>query len=70
MELMNLDLLTNREKQVFKLLGDVNSQVEIESIMGLTRKSVHFYRYMIKQKLGFRHQQHLLYSAIKYQFDN
>ncbi len=44
--------LSRREKQVFKLLGDGKSAVEIRSRLRLGTKTVENYRFRLKQKLG------------------
>jgi DNA-binding CsgD family transcriptional regulator len=64
-----LDQLTRREMQVFRLLGQQKSVTEIQEIMGVCRKTVEFYKGMIRDKMGYRHQNELLYNAIRKEWD-
>lgn len=59
-----LDLLTNRELEVFRLIGDGFSTKEIADQMRLSHKTIGTYRENIKEKLGLKHYTELVKSAV------
>ncbi|MBI5592154.1 MAG: response regulator transcription factor [Deltaproteobacteria bacterium] len=59
-----LDLLTNRELEVFRLIGDGYSTKEIADQMRLSHKTIGTYRENIKEKLGLKHYTELVKSAV------
>ena len=59
-----LDLLTNRELEVFRLIGDGFSTKEIADRMHLSHKTIGTYRENIKEKLGLKHYTELVKSAV------
>ena len=56
--------LSNRELQVFGLLGQGYGTREIASKLGLSRRTVNVHRENIKHKLGVKAAANLVYSAI------
>ncbi len=61
---MNTDALTDRELQVFALLGAGKSTNEIASQLSLSVKTIGTYRERIKEKLGLRHASDLIWHAM------
>jgi DNA-binding NarL/FixJ family response regulator len=59
-----LDLLTNRELEVFRLIGDGFSTKEIADRMHLSHKTIGTYRENIKEKLELKHYTELVKSAV------
>jgi DNA-binding NarL/FixJ family response regulator len=59
-----LDTLTNRELEVFRLIGDGLSTKEIANQMHLSHKTVGTYRENIKVKLGLKHYTELVKCAV------
>ena len=59
-----LDLLTNRELTVFRLIGDGLSTKEIAESMNLSHKTIGTYRENIKEKLGLKHYTELVKFAV------
>lgn len=61
---ISLDLLTNRELEVFRLMGSGLSTKEITERMHLSHKTVGTYRENIKNKLGLKHYTELVKFAV------
>jgi DNA-binding NarL/FixJ family response regulator len=59
-----LDLLTNRELEVFRLIGNGLSTKEIAHRMHLSHKTIGTYRENIKTKLNLRHYTELVHFAV------
>ena len=59
-----LDMLTNRELEVFRLIGSGLSTKEIASQMQLSIKTIGTYRENIRKKLGLRHYTELVKFAV------
>lgn len=59
----NTDNLTDRELQVFRLIGVGKSTSEIASKLNLSVKTIGTYRERIKEKLGIRHASDLVWQA-------
>ena len=59
-----LDSLTNRELEVFRLIGDGLSTKEIASQLHLSHKTIGTYRENIKVKLGLKHYTELVKYAV------
>ncbi len=56
-------LLTNREEEVFRLYGNGYTTGEISDMLNLSRKTVEFHEYQIKNKLEIRSINKLVYTA-------
>ncbi len=56
--------LSNRELQIFGLLGQGYGTREIASRLGLSRRTINVHRENIKHKLGVKAASNLVYSAI------
>lgn len=61
-----LDTLTDRELEVFQMLGEGESIEEIEEGLSLSRKTVETYRRRAKDKLGFENVSQLLRYAVRW----
>ena len=59
-----LDVLTNRELEVFRLMGEGMSAGEIAAMMHLSPKTVGTHREKIKSKLGIKHYTELMKTAV------
>ncbi len=59
-----LELLTNRELEVFRLIGNGLSTKEITEQMHVSHKTVGTYRENIKNKLGLKHYTELVKFAV------
>ena len=59
-----LELLTNRELEVFRLIGNGLSTKEITEQMHVSHKTVGTYRENIKNKLGIKHYTELVKFAV------
>ena len=62
----SLDLLSNRELEVFRLVGQGLRTTEIAHTLGLSHKTIESYREKIKIKLNLSHASELLQSAIQF----
>lgn len=62
----SLDLLSNRELEVFRLVGNGLRTIEIAKALGLSHKTIESYREKIKLKLNLTHASELLQSAIQF----
>lgn len=58
-----LDALTDRELEVYELLGSGKSSREIAEQLNLSIKTIQYYREMIKQKLDLKDAAALIHSA-------
>ena len=63
-----IDELTEREFQVFRLLGRGHTVQEIEERLDLSRKTVETYRRRAKEKLGFDSVSELLQHAVQWTY--
>lgn len=61
-----LDELTDRELEVFQMLGEGKSLEEIEDGLSLSRKTIETYRRRAKDKLGFDDVSQLLRYAVRW----
>lgn len=61
-----IDELTPRERTVFELLGDGFSMRGIIESLGLDRKTVETYRRRAREKLGFKDNEAMLQSAVRW----
>ena len=61
-----LDILTDRELEVFQMLGQGYSVPEIMERLHLSRKTVETYRRRAKEKLGFESVSELLQFAVQW----
>jgi len=62
----SLDLLSNRELEVFRLVGKGLRTTEIGKTLGLSHKTIESYREKIKVKLNLSRSSELLQSAIQF----
>jgi DNA-binding NarL/FixJ family response regulator len=60
------DALTDREMEVFQMLGQGYSVEEIQNRVSLARKTIETYRRRAKEKLGFENVSELLQYAVKW----
>ena len=63
-----IDELTDREFQVFRLLGRGDTVQEIQDQLDLSRKTVETYRRRAKEKLGFDSVSELLQHAVQWTY--
>jgi DNA-binding NarL/FixJ family response regulator len=63
----SVDLLTNRELQVFELLGGGQSTREIATMLNIDASTVETYKARIKDKLNLKSTPELLQYAIRFQ---
>jgi len=63
----SVDLLTDRELQVFELMGDGQNTRQIASILHIDASTVETYRARIKEKLNLKSSSELLQYAIRFQ---
>lgn len=61
-----MELLSDRELEVFEWIGRGHSSSEIADQLHLSTKTVETYRSRIKEKLGLRHASELMFHAIKW----
>jgi len=61
-----IDELTNREMEVFQLLGEGKHVEEIQEELGLNRKTIETYRRRAKEKLGVNNISELLQYAVQW----
>ena len=59
-----IDVLTDRELHVFQLIGRGLGTGRIASELGLSRKTVEYYREQLKRKLGYANGEALVQAAI------
>lgn len=63
----SVDLLTDRELQVFELMGDGQNTRQIASMLHIDASTVETYRARIKEKLNLKSSSELLQYAIRFQ---
>ena len=63
---ISLDLLSNRELEVFRMVGQGLRTTQIARTLGLSHKTIESYREKIKVKLNLSHASDLLQSAIQF----
>lgn len=63
-----IDELTDREFQVFRLLGQGRTIQDIQEMLDLSRKTVETYRRRAKEKLGFDSVSELLQHAVQWTY--
>lgn len=63
----SVDLLTDRELQVFELMGEGQSTRQIASVLHIDASTVETYRARIKEKLHLKNSSELLQYAIRFQ---
>lgn len=61
-----VDVLSDRELEVFELSGRGKSSAEIAEQLHLAVKTIETYRYRIKEKLNFKNSTELIYYAVKW----
>jgi DNA-binding NarL/FixJ family response regulator len=61
-----IDELTDREQEVFRLLGEGHSVEEIQDELGLTRKTIETYRRRAKEKLNLESVPALVQYAVQW----
>lgn len=61
-----VDALSDRELEVFRLIGEGNSTRQVADKLHLSVKTIETYRAHIKEKLGFRDGNELFRSAIEW----
>lgn len=63
-EKLSLDILTNRELEVFRLIGDGLDSKEIADQLNLSIKTISTHRENIKEKLNLKHYTELVKAAV------
>jgi DNA-binding NarL/FixJ family response regulator len=58
--------LSDREFEVFQLVGEVKTTREIAELLHLSVKTIEVHRLNIKQKLGLKHASELIRSAVRW----
>lgn len=61
-----IDVLSDRELEVFELTGRGKSSYEIAEQLHLAIKTIETYRYRIKEKLNFKNSTELIFYAVKW----
>ncbi|MEX0770514.1 MAG: response regulator transcription factor [Balneolaceae bacterium] len=61
-----LDTLSDRELEVFELIGHGKSSNEIARQLHLASKTIETYRSRIKEKMGFKNSTELMFHAVKW----
>lgn len=64
-----LNLLSDRELEVYRLIGSGYSRSEIAETLHISPKTVESYRAKIKDKLGFRNASEMLQHAVAWRLD-
>ena len=64
---LSVDLLTDRELQVFELMGGGRSTRQIAAMLHIDASTVETYRARIKEKLNLKSSSELLQYAIRFQ---
>lgn len=59
-------LLTNRQVQVFELLGQGKDYYEIAKMLKISHKTVANHKSFIFKRCGFKHIYHLIYYYLKF----
>ena len=63
------DLLTEREIEVFRFIGNGKTTKEIADVLCLSPKTIGTYRERIKEKLSIRHSSELIKKAVAWRID-
>ncbi|MDZ7717667.1 MAG: response regulator transcription factor [Balneolaceae bacterium] len=61
-----VDVLSDRELEVFELIGRGKSSNEIANQLHLASKTIETYRSRIKEKLSFKNSTEMMYHAVKW----
>jgi DNA-binding NarL/FixJ family response regulator len=61
-----VDVLSDRELEVFELIGRGKSSKEIADQLHLASKTIETYRSRIKEKLSFKNSTEMMYHAVKW----
>lgn len=61
-----VDVLSDRELEVFELIGRGKSSTEIADQLHLASKTIETYRSRIKEKLSFKNSTEMMYHAVKW----
>ncbi len=61
-----IDLLSDRELEVFELIGKGKSSSDIAKQLHLAPKTVETYRWRIKEKLAFKNSNEMMFHAVKW----
>lgn len=61
-----IDLLSDRELEVFELIGHGKSSTEIAEQLHLAAKTVETYRSRIKEKMDFKNSTEMIFHAVKW----
>lgn len=64
-----LALLSDRELEVYRMIGSGYSRSEIAEVLHISPKTVESYRAKIKDKLGFRNASEMLQHAVAWRLD-
>lgn len=65
-EASTVDLLSDRELEVFELIGHGKSSTEIAEQLHLAAKTVETYRSRIKEKMDFKNSTEMIFHAVKW----
>lgn len=61
-----VDILSNREREIFLMIGRGHTSMEIARTLGLSGKTVETHRYRIKQKLGLETSHRMVCFAVEW----
>jgi DNA-binding NarL/FixJ family response regulator len=61
-----VEVLSDRELEVFELIGQGKSSSEIAEQLHLAAKTVETYRWRIKEKLAYKNSTEMMYHAVKW----
>jgi DNA-binding NarL/FixJ family response regulator len=61
-----VDVLSDRELEVFELIGKGKSSNEIADQLHLATKTVETYRSRIKEKMNFKNSTQMMFHAVKW----
>jgi len=64
-----LDLLSDRELEVYRMIGTGYSRSEIAEALHISPKTVESYRAKIKEKMGFRNASEMMQHAVAWRLD-
>lgn len=62
----SIDILSDRELEVFELIGHGKSSAEIAEQLHLASKTVETYRSRIKEKMDFKNSTEMIFHAVKW----
>lgn len=63
-------ILTERQLEIFKLIGEGKKAVEIAKILFISKKTVWSHRADLMGKMGFKNTYQLMYHAIRFNLIN